>query len=476
MLSRAILGFSLVLFASVSFAQTFTSQWLTPAGLSVSGDFNRDGLPDIAVVNSLPNDNGPADNALYVYFGVGNGNFNLADINYQIPASVSQLLSADINGDGQLDLLFVTSGGTSIFYGDGKGNFAFGQSVAASGSIQLGDVNNDGKIDIVTSTSTGVKTLLNKGKGVWSSVSSTVPFATLMDVNGDGKLDLVSYTPKGVMVSKGAGTGKFGTPSYSGGKTPTFCAFSNLCASGANGFAIADLYNSGHIDMAVLQEVCDGNNDPDGLDCAEAVRLYKNSGSGTYSLVKTITFTGADGSSIAAADVNGDTKQDLLVDSGNVRAPRGEFLLGNGAGAFTVSESGFGWTDGGLDFSRDLGLTSRQDFIATIGPYAGPSTEIDLNTTPVVNCPPPGSNALAAKICSPIPGTSPASVVVKASGNSPAGVARLEVWIDGVKKAQNWQDQFSKSFTLSKGTHKVTVIAVDKYVGTAKTSVSITVP
>jgi len=65
---------------------------------------------------------------------------------------------------------------------------------------------------------------------------------------------------------------------------------------------------------------------------------------------------------------------------------------------------------------------------------------------------------------------------VKASGNSPAGVQRLEVWIDGVKKYQKWNDQLAKKFALTAGSHKFTVVVVDLYKGTAKASVSVNVP
>lgn len=70
--------------------------------------------------------------------------------------------------------------------------------------------------------------------------------------------------------------------------------------------------------------------------------------------------------------------------------------------------------------------------------------------------------------------TSP--VLVRASGNSPAGVIQLQVWIDGKKQYVKWGDQLSKGFTLSSGRHKIAVVANDKYVGSAKTSVIVNVP
>jgi hypothetical protein len=66
---------------------------------------------------------------------------------------------------------------------------------------------------------------------------------------------------------------------------------------------------------------------------------------------------------------------------------------------------------------------------------------------------------------------------VCASGNSPAGVVQLQVWIDGVKKAVRWHDQLANKFSLASGTHRITVIATDKYTqASANTSVNVTVP
>ena len=55
------------------------------------------------------------------------------------------------------------------------------------------------------------------------------------------------------------------------------------------------------------------------------------------------------------------------------------------------------------------------------------------------------------------------------------GVQRLEVWIDSVKKYQKWNDQLAKKFTLSAGTHRIAVVAVDAYKGTATKAITVTV-
>src|ERR1039458_3406295 len=52
---------------------TFNWQSLPASGLVVTGDFNRDGWPDLAVLDT---DSGE----FYIYLGTGNGNFNLVNI------------------------------------------------------------------------------------------------------------------------------------------------------------------------------------------------------------------------------------------------------------------------------------------------------------------------------------------------------------------------------------------------------------
>ena len=88
-----------------------------------------------------------------------------------------------------------------------------------------------------------------------------------------------------------------------------------------------------------------------------------------------------------------------------------------------------------------------------------------------------GRRQFGAKICGIANGaTATAPVLVRASGNSPAGVIQLQVWIDGKKQYVKWGDQLAKTFTLASGIHRIVVVANDKYVGSAKTSVVVTVP
>src|SRR5205823_95576 len=109
------------------------------------GDFNRDGVPDLAVADSgsgtvsvlLGNDDGTFQTALA--FPAGNG-----------PESVA---IGDFNSDGELDLAVTNPGSAtvSVLLGNGDGTFqaplTFGAGGGAS-SVALGDLNADGKLDL----------------------------------------------------------------------------------------------------------------------------------------------------------------------------------------------------------------------------------------------------------------------------------------------------------------------------------------
>jgi hypothetical protein len=91
------------------------------------------------------------------------------------------------------------------------------------------------------------------------------------------------------------------------------------------------------------------------------------------------------------------------------------------------------------------------------------------------NCTPPSTATLATKICTPGNGaTVSKTFTIKAAGDSPAGVARMELWIDGKKVYEVWSDQLRRTVTLSGGTHRVVVQSFDLYTGLAKKVINVT--
>jgi hypothetical protein len=480
----------LLLLAVNAFSQvTFRTDTLPASGPTVNGDFNRDGFPDLAVLNTS------GDGFLYVYFGIAGGNFNLAYVNKTVPAGILEMHTADLNNDGLLDLVMTStqSNLAHLMYGTSNGNFTAGPTVTFAKAIQqlaVGDVNVDGKVDLVANECAPYpgpcqfEVKLNKGGGVFVT-SQTLAYlqrptqSALADINRDGKLDLITSfvqaaAGKGqIQIYRGNGNGTF--TALSKITTPVVCTNINTCYDSIGGFVVADFYNDTNLHLVVVQDHYIPSGDGGGT---ASLYTYKNNGAGTYTLAHTTKISQTQ-TAILAADLNVDQKQDLLVNNGAVRATSAFYLLGNGNGTFNAPVSApWDVADGGLDFTRDFALTSRPDVVSTSGPYAGPFTLINFDSSKVSNCPPPGSGHLAAKICSPANGatTASTSVTVRGSGNSPAGIKRLEIQIDGVKRGQRWSDQIAETFTLSPGKHRVAVVAVDQFSGYASTSVLITVP
>jgi hypothetical protein len=52
----------------------------------------------------------------------------------------------------------------------------------------------------------------------------------------------------------------------------------------------------------------------------------------------------------------------------------------------------------------------------------------------------------------------------------------LELWVDGVKRTQNFSDQLRATVGAAPGTHRVTFVGVDLYDALIKQTTFVTVP
>lgn len=122
-----------------------------PRGIA-RGDFNSDGIDDVAVANRGPAAD-PANDSVRVLFGNISGTFTIGP-DLTAGDRPNDPVVRDVNGDGRADIL-VTNSGTndiSIFLGNGDGTFGAAINQSSGGTapvgLQLVDLNNDTLLDI----------------------------------------------------------------------------------------------------------------------------------------------------------------------------------------------------------------------------------------------------------------------------------------------------------------------------------------
>ena len=123
-----------------------------PAGALVMGDFDGDGIPDLAVFGITNDNSGKTYGVVQVLFGDGKGGFRATAPSFSLENSVTStegLAAADLNGDGQSELIF--AGGNAVLIYDWTGS-SFTQSksidLTASGisaaTVAVGDFTGKG--------------------------------------------------------------------------------------------------------------------------------------------------------------------------------------------------------------------------------------------------------------------------------------------------------------------------------------------
>jgi hypothetical protein len=130
-----------------------------PVGL-LTADINGDGNLDFVVGDFV-------DHTLTPLLGKGDGSVQ-PNGSFSTNLNPFFLASADFNLDGKVDVAVVSNQGTAIMaFGDGSGNFSGstpfnpGPGAASGGFCVTGDFNKDGKPDLVVVNGSGANLLLN---------------------------------------------------------------------------------------------------------------------------------------------------------------------------------------------------------------------------------------------------------------------------------------------------------------------------
>lgn len=171
-----------------------------PYSLAV-GDFNRDGIPDVAVVSSAPG-------AVAILLGNGDGTFRQG-ARYSA-AFGPYLATASLRHNGILDLVVgVDNDYVNVMLGNGDGTFQPAVSyptTAESNMVALGDFTGHGNVDVLNLEGTSalgvvcncLEVLPGNGDGTFGApITTQVPYdidgfaMAAGDLNNDGKLDVV---------------------------------------------------------------------------------------------------------------------------------------------------------------------------------------------------------------------------------------------------------------------------------------------
>jgi hypothetical protein len=277
---------------------------------------------------------------------------------YVVGANPQAIVTADVNGDGRLDLITANAGSNSISVLLGlpsskkvpAGTFAAARDYAVGPgpySLAVGDFNGDGKPDIAVGVSGGMSVLLGNGDGTFQAARNSPlglgRYIAVADVNGDGKLDLLSnYYGLSVLLGNGDGTFRAG---------PT------TAIPFVDATAVGDFNGDGRLD--VIATVGDGINTAD-----TSVALMLGNGDGTFGSPQTIWTPSSNErffSALTVADFNHDGKLDVAVGWGMVNTNGAELfidvLLNNGDGTFSPYSGGPSTIDN-IGPTTVVGLTS----------------------------------------------------------------------------------------------------------------------
>jgi hypothetical protein len=251
-------------------------------------DFNRDGIPDLAVTNG-------GDNTVSILLGNGDGTFQ-PPVNYATAAGPAGVAVGDFNGDGAADLAVADFGNqygatVSILLGNGDGTFrgevAYATGLAPLG-VAVGDFNRDGRVDLVVadSGSSSVSILLGNGDGTFQPhvdyAAGRVPYGVAVaNLKRDGVADLVvaGYFDVGVAVLLGNGDG-------------TFKPYAEFETEGyPQTVAIGDFNRDGQPDVAVANSGSVGGHTLSVLLNATGTRMDLTSAPNPSHLGDAVTFT-----------------------------------------------------------------------------------------------------------------------------------------------------------------------------------------
>ncbi len=256
---------------------------------------------------------------------------------------------ADLDGDGDDDVILPNTAGGAAGVFMNRGKMTFEAAPAAAGAVPAGsgmaaaagDVDNDGDTDLLVTRYDGASLLLGDGKGGFVS-AALPPFpkgyfaagASLADLDHDGDLDLLVA---GLLSPPSPARDPLAFPSDFGGEEARVLrnngngSFADVTADSRlgggrkrnTGAVFSDFDNDRDVDVAVAR-------------LGQGIALFKNNRDGTFSEIGAKAGLPAEGNTLGlvAGDYDRDGWMDLVATSWDSSLPR--FFRNDGSGAFAL--------------------------------------------------------------------------------------------------------------------------------------------
>jgi len=329
---------------------------------AVTGDFNKDGYKDIVIAFSggfweYRDKSKIGTSPSRIYWG-GKDDFDPERFANIMTAGATDVVSADFNSDGWLDLAFSNGEGEySFVYFGSKDGFDESHMIELPtnkpSAVEAGDVNNDGAIDIIFANENGCVSTAYLNENNSFNVNNKIEFETytakdivVADFNKDGFND-VFFTNHQFSLS--------GDPNLANRLINSFLYFGSedgfskanrqsIPTIGAWGANAADLNNDGWTDLLVC-------NFQEQYSYEVPSFIYWNGPEGFKETMRTPLYEhGAQGNCIA--DFDGDGSKDVLITS----------MMGNSRGDYDNSFLYFGKSDGSFDIENKIDLPGREAY------------------------------------------------------------------------------------------------------------------
>jgi Tfp pilus assembly protein PilF len=299
-------------------------------------------------------------------------------------ADLGDVTAADVDGDGDLDLIATGPGGLRLWRNDGTRfedtTRAAGLPIESARAALPGDLDGDGHPDLLLLRAAGAQLWKNNGAGRFEDASGASGWvgqtagaragAALLDADHDGDLDVVMGSATGTRLWRNDGAGRFTDSTLAAG----------LGGLGAlAGLVPTDFDNRRDIDLLAVP-------------LTGAVRLYRNLRDQTFrDEAEALGFGGATSRCVAAGDIDKDGATDFFLcgsagpdrlmlsnPRGRLRSVTGVGLASGSRAALMLDYDGDGLldllalADDGLHLWRNLGQARFQDVTTHALPRGSP--------------------------------------------------------------------------------------------------------